>query len=436
MMFCSLLCILSAMKNWWGLICLISLVSCRWMTEMSFDLGMIHFVLVDKMSFFLIFLTLWVSLLMINGSYYVKFGSNKESLFLFLVLFMNLLLVLSFSSSDLLMFYILFEATLIPIFMLVFGWGYQPERVKASYYLLFYTLFASLPLLIALLFFQTEFGSLDLNLLPLVVTSGSVFLFLAVVVAFLVKLPVYFGHLWLPKAHVEAPMAGSMVLAGILLKLGGYGLIRMIPLVMESSWSASSWLINLGLFGAISASFICIRQTDLKSLIAYSSVAHMGLVIVGLFLLNWTAWFGCIIIMVAHGLCSSGLFYLVGVLYYRLGSRSMLLIRGCISSMPLMTLWWFLFAAANMAAPPTPNLAGEILIFMSSLGSGMLVALIVGLASFMGAAYNLFLFSATQHGNRLIEINSGAETSFREHSTLAFHFIPLIFSLWGLLGAY
>lgn len=156
--------------------------------------------------------------------------------------------------------------------------------------------------------------------------------------AFLVKLPVYLGHLWLPKAHVEAPVAGSIILAGVLLKLGGYGLIRIVPLIQESLKLFSPILVSIGLIGGVIASFICIRQTDCKSLVAYSSVAHIALVIVGLSINSFLGWAGAIIIMVAHGLCSSGLFALVGIVYERIGTRNLVLLRRIIVSAPLLTI--------------------------------------------------------------------------------------------------
>lgn len=162
----------------------------------------------------------------------------------------------------------------------------------------------------------------------------------------------------------------------------------------------------------------------------------MGLVIVGLFLNTATRWFGCLVIMMAHGLCSSGLFCLVGTLYYRLRRRSMVLIRGCISTMPLITLWWFLFGAANMAAPPTPNLAGEILIFISCIARNLLVAVLVGVTSFLAAGYNLYLFSRTQHGNKQSELNSVSETRVREHFVMYLHGAPLLLRLLLLLRTY
>nr|UPX88247.1 NADH dehydrogenase subunit 4 [Sida crystallina] len=422
---------------WVTVILILSLLSFLALNTLpSFNLITVNFFILDSLSFLMVILSLWLTLLMIGASFYIKEGEKKYDLFLMLILSMNFFLILSFSTSNLLQFYILFESTLIPIFLIVMGWGYQPERVKASYYLLFYTLFASLPLLLSLLFLFNNLKTLDFNLLNFLFFSSSGTLFWGLSLAFLVKLPVYFGHLWLPKAHVEAPVAGSMILAGVLLKLGGYGLLRTVMVVLTSASFFSNTILSLGLVGSVLAGFICLRQTDMKALIAYSSVAHMGLVIAGIFFMTYTSWVGVLMILVAHGLCSSGLFCIVGSTYNRLGSRSMLILRGSISSTPLFSLWWFLFSAANMAAPPTPNLGGEILIFMSSLSLSGIAAVMVGISSFLAGAYNLYLFSSTQHGNKLVTTNSYSETTTQEHLIFTLHFLPLLLSLLLLFNLY
>lgn len=308
----------------------------------------------------------------------------------------------------------------------------------ASYYLLFYTLTASLPLFLGLMVSYDYFDSLDFIIFFMERLADPFMFrtpfFLILILAFLVKIPVYFFHLWLPKAHVEAPVAGSIMLAGVLLKLGGYGLIRVFSFREDNVLFRRGWLIGLSVFGAVVGSLICLRQTDIKLLVAYSSVAHMALVLIGLVLNTYLGVIGAVVIIVAHGLCSSGLFSLVGIIYERLRSRSMLIVRRGLSTGPLLSLWWFLLRVANMAAPPTPNLAGEIYIFISSLSYFGFVSFMVGLASFLGAAFNLYMYSSTQQGNFVLGVGGLTDRLFREHQILTFHVVPLLLSLILILN--
>nr|YP_009564006.1 NADH dehydrogenase subunit 4 [Gebiacantha plantae]QAX91356.1 NADH dehydrogenase subunit 4 [Gebiacantha plantae] len=381
----------------------------------------------DFVSYVLILLSLWVVGLVIMSSYKIKFLKNHSSAFLIVNVLLLIMLVVTFSSMDYLLFYISFESSLIPTLILILGWGYQPERVEAGIYMLFYTLFASLPLLVSLLSVYNCGFSLTLGVLNSLGDQGliSVIWYFTTVFAFIVKLPMYMFHLWLPKAHVEAPVAGSMILAGVLLKLGGYGLVRVLPLFTSVNKLYSGLWISVSILGGFIVSLMCLRQVDIKSLIAYSSVAHMGLVLCGLVVFGWWGLNGSVVVMVGHGLCSSGLFCLANMVYERVGSRSLLISKGLLSFMPSMGLWWFLLSVGNMAAPPTLNLLGEINLIMSVVSWSSLTMVGISLLSFFSAAYTLYMYSLSQHGVFYNSIYSVCSGKVREYLVLLLHWLPL-----------
>nr|AML26725.1 NADH dehydrogenase subunit 4 [Histeridae sp. BMNH 1274738] len=376
----------------------------------------------DPLSYMMILLSAWVCCLMLMASMKVKFYNSFPSLFLLNVLILFLSLYLAFSSLSVLLFYIFFEMSLIPTLLLVLGWGYQPERLQAGIYLLFYTLLGSLPMMVSIFYLYTFLGSLSFSFFSQV---DSILFLICMNFAFLVKIPMYFVHLWLPKAHVEAPVSGSMILAGIMLKLGGYGLMRFLSISLTVLFSVKYLIMSISLVGGLIVALICLNQSDIKSLVAYSSVSHMGLVLAGLMTLQYWGFLGALIMMVAHGLCSSGLFCLANFSYERLGSRSLYLNKGMINIMPSFALWWFLLCSSNMAAPPSLNLLGEIILINTLVGFNLLNMIFLSLVSFFSAAYSLYLYSFTQHGKMHLGSYSYFLGSVREHLLLFLHWFPL-----------
>nr|AII02247.1 NADH dehydrogenase subunit 4 [Endrosis sarcitrella] len=378
----------------------------------------------DIISYGLILLSIWISILMIMASenlFKMKFYVN---FFLLNIIFLLVMLVLTFSVMNLFMFYLFFEGSLIPTLLLIVGWGYQPERIQAGVYLLFYTLFASLPLLLGIFFIFKETNYIMIYFLKFF-NFNMYLLYFSMILAFLVKMPMYFVHLWLPKAHVEAPVSGSMILAGIMLKLGGYGLLRVLIFLQEISLKFNIIWMIISLVGGFYISLKCFCQVDIKSLIAYSSVAHMSVVISGIMTLNNWGFMGAYILMIGHGLCSSGMFCLANINYERFHSRSLFINKGMMNFMPSMSLWWFLLMSSNMAAPPSLNLMGEISLINSLVSWSWLSMIMLMLISFFSAGYSLYLYSYTQHGKYYSGMYSFYMGVSREYLLLMMHWLPL-----------
>nr|YP_009536341.1 NADH dehydrogenase subunit 4 [Ornithodoros tholozani]AYN50606.1 NADH dehydrogenase subunit 4 [Ornithodoros tholozani] len=387
---------------------------------------------VDLMSFMLVELSLWVGMLMCLASFNMKIFN--EGLFNFYIVLMLVLLVMCFSIIHLIGFYLFFEAVLFPIIMLIMGWGAQPERLQAGLYMLFYTVGGSLPLLVFLLFYS---NSLSFVYNYWIEVEGNYIWLMAGIVGFLISLPMFIVHVWLPKAHVEAPVAGSMVLAGVLLKLGVYGLFRIKILIETMMIKSGHWIISMVLIGGLIVSMICFCQVDLKALIAYSSVCHMGLSLGGIFSMCSWGCYGNLMMLLGHGLCSSGLFCLANFYYERFFTRSMLLLKGVGQMFPFLMVWWFIFCASNMAAPPTMNLGGEVFLMGSLIKWSVMVMVPLGLISFFSAVYSLYMFSYLHHGKGWFSYGVYS-VSIRELLLMCLHLIPLlywilkmeIFSLW------
>nr|YP_009991605.1 NADH dehydrogenase subunit 4 [Aramus guarauna]QNN84427.1 NADH dehydrogenase subunit 4 [Aramus guarauna] len=413
---------------------LIAALSLQWLLPTYFPhKALAQWTGIDQTSSPLLVLSCWLLPLMIMASqnHLQHEPPTRKRIFIMTLITIQPFIILAFSATELTLFYISFEATLIPTLILITRWGNQPERLSAGIYLLFYTLISSLPLLITILYLHTQIGTLQLTMLELTHPTPTnswtnLLSSLALLTAFMVKAPLYGLHLWLPKAHVEAPIAGSMLLAALLLKLGGYGIMRITLLTGPLPNHLHYPFLTLALWGALMTSSICLRQTDLKALIAYSSVSHMGLVIAaGTIQTHWS-FSGAMILMISHGLTSSMLFCLANTNYERTHSRILLLTRGLQPLLPLMATWWLLANLTNMALPPTTNLMAELTIMIALFNWSSFTIILTGTATLLTASYTLFMLLMTQRGTLPTHITSIQNSNTREHLLMALHIIPML----------
>nr|DAC76839.1 TPA_asm: NADH dehydrogenase subunit 4 [Pseudomyrmex peperi] len=385
-----------------------------------------EYLYLDKSSYSFFILSLWIL-----GMMYLSIDSSvkiKEVMFVAMLL----ILLMFFFSANLMMMYLFFELSLIPTYMMIVYWGSNPERMGASFYLLIYMLLISLPLLFYIYYFLYEYGSLTFIMYdPQGELTKGWWDYFIMVGAFLIKLPVYVFHVWLPKAHVEAPVYGSMILAGVLLKLGGYGLYRVMMFMKFTSLN-NIIFISVGLVGGVLISFLSMIQVDMKMLVAYSSVVHMNLMLSMFLTMMMLGWSSTLMIMVSHGICSSGLFYMVGLYYDRSSSRLLLLNKGMVNYMPTMSIWWFLLCSSNFSFPLSMNFIGEITMLMTLLSWSLVVLFAMMFACFFSGAYSLYLFSYIHHGSSTYNMMSGSGT-VKENIILMYHYLPLFLILLNLL---
>nr|YP_011014844.1 NADH dehydrogenase subunit 4 [Epyhemisphaerius bistriatus]WQB38525.1 NADH dehydrogenase subunit 4 [Epyhemisphaerius bistriatus] len=350
----------------------------------------------DSISFMFCCLSIWICILILFSMLSISFFINSF-FFLLFINFLIFMLFMLFLVLDFFLFYFFFEGSLIPMIFIIFGWGYQPERLSAGFFLIFYTLVFSLPFLLVIFMINDFFGSFFF-FFDFVLHSDLVMFF--IVMSFMVKFPLYGLHIWLPSAHVEAPVSGSMILAGVMLKLGGYGFFRMLDYLYYFISYYGFFFVSLSMVGSFYISLFCLIQSDLKMLIAYSSVCHMGLVISGMFSLTSWGILGSLLFMLGHGFVSSGLFFLVGLVYDRLGSRSFFILSGLIYFMPSLSFFWFMFCIMNMSCPPSINLFSEVFLVMGLLSwSNFVFFFFFFFFFFFSACYWMSIFFFTQHGS-------------------------------------
>jgi NADH-quinone oxidoreductase subunit M len=353
----------------------------------------------------------------------------KEYMILFLLL--ETLMIGTFCALDLLLFYIFFEALLIPMFLIIGIWG-GPRRIYAAFKFFLYTLAGSVLFLIAIILMGYTSGTFDIRELLVYQFDYQLQLLLwpALFASFAVKTPMWPFHTWLPDAHVEAPTAGSVILAGVLLKVGGYGFIRFsIPMLPEASDYYAPLVFTLGVIAIIYASLVALMQKDMKKLIAYSSVAHMGYVTIGLFTFKQEGIDGAIIQMLSHGLVSAALFLCIGVLYDRMHTRIIADYGGIVSNMPKFALIFMVFTLASVGLPGTSGFVGEVLVLIAAYKVNGYLAFTTGIGMILGAAYMLWLYKRVVFG-KLININLKNITDLDKREYVIF--IPIIVGVFWL----
>lgn len=390
---------------------------------------------IDGLSLYFVLLTTFTMPICILASW--ENVQHNLKYFLIAFLMVETLLIALFVVLDLLLFYVFFESVLVPLFLIVGIWGASETRIRASFLLFLYTLFGSLFMLLAFLVIIYNVGTSDLQMLSLADISfeSQKILWLAIFLSFAIKTPLVPFHMWLPRAHVEAPLAGSIVLAGLILKLAVYGFLRiLIPLLPEATSYFSPLVQTVAVITLVYSSLTTLRQTDFKCLVAYSSIAHMSVVVAGVFSNTIQGIEGGLMLSIAHGFVSPALFMLVGgVLYDRYHTRVIRYYRGMTAYMPIFAAFFFAFTVANMGTPTTANWIGEFLALNGTFMRSPVVGLLMSTGIVFSAGYSIWLFNRICFGafSPYLSIGEAQDVSRREYMVLLSLLIPtFVFGIW------
>ena len=383
---------------------------------------------VDGLSLYFVLLTTFTMPICVLASWENVKHNIKSYIIAFLVL--ESLLIAVFVVLDLLLFYVFFESVLIPLFIIVGVWGASADRIRASFLLFLYTLFGSLFMLLAFLVIFYHVGSTDFEVLSLADISfeSQRWLWLAIFLSLAIKTPLLPVHIWLSRAHVEAPVAASMVLAGLILKLATYGFLRvLIPFLPEATSYFSPLVQTIAVVTLVYSSLTTLRQTDFKVLVAYSSIAHMSVVVIGLFSNTLQGIEGAILLGIAHGIVSPAMFMCVGgILYDRYHTRVIRYYRGLTQYMPMFSLLFFLFILGNMSTPLTVNWAGELMALMGSIQRSPLIGLAMSSGIVFSAAYSIWLYARLCNGSWSPFLGYAIDVTRREFMVL----LPLLITMF------
>lgn len=383
---------------------------------------------IDGLSLYFVLLTTFTFPMCILASW-ENIKHNVKS-YMITLLILETLLIIVFVVLDLLLFYVFFESVLIPLFLIVGIWGASANRVRASFLLFLYTLFGSLFMLLAFLVLFYNTGTRDLETLSLtnIQFINQRWLWLGIFIGLAIKTPLLPFHIWLSRAHVEANVAGSMILAGLILKLATYGYLRvLIPLLPEATSYFSPLVQTIAIVTLVYSSLTTLRQVDFKVLIAYSSVAHMSVVVIGLFSNTLQGIEGAILLSIAHGFVSPALFYCVGgILYDRYHTRIIRYYRGLILYMPIFSSLFFLFILGNMGTPLTVNWVGELMCLMGSIQRNPITGLIMSSGIILSAAYSIWLYARLCNGAWSPYLNYTTDLRRREFMVL----LPFVFCMF------